>query len=262
MNFPRDLPEQAREPVRRELSALWPGDDAPLPALWPLLRPRVHPGREPSEGVLVAAALLGHAPALARLDGLLRAEAARQARLRHVDEAELAQAVRTRLLGPDGRLSTWDGRGAFAAWLRVVTTRVALNLRRDAGREEPVAELPDREASAAGPELQALRTQYAAHFKAAFAQAIAQLSPRDRALLRLHTVQGLSLSRLGTMYRRDTSTLSRWLDQARAALATGTRAALQARLDVSEAELLSLARVAEFEFSTSLSRWLQSTSAA
>lgn len=253
------LPADLRAEVQRELSSLWPDAEIPWAVLGPRLLPRLPPVAGPlvCECVLVAAALINHPAAVEQLDGLLRTEAARQARRRGVDPSELTQAVRTRLLSPEergGRLAGWDGRGPFPAWLRVVTARIALNLRREA---DPVGgTAPDRAGSSAGPEVALLRREYGAHFKASFAAAVATLPPRSRTLLRLYTVEGLSLARLGTMYRCDASTASRWLEQARTALGAATRLELKTRLAVSDDELDSVVRAADLELSASLSRLL------
>ena len=79
---------------------------------------------------------------------------------------------------------------------------------------------------------------------------------RERTLLRLHTVEGLSLERMGVMYRKDKATLSRWLAAAREKLAEETRARLAERLALAPPELASLLRAIRSQLEVSLLRLL------
>jgi RNA polymerase sigma-70 factor (ECF subfamily) len=115
---------------------------------------------------------------------------------------------------------------------------------------------PEVEASSADPELALLRARYRDQFKEAFAMAIASLSPRERTVLRLHTLDGVTLARIGALYQKDTSTVSRWLEQVRRALLTVTRAHLATRLHLDDAALDSVMRAADPEMSVSLHRLL------
>jgi RNA polymerase sigma-70 factor (ECF subfamily) len=118
---------------------------------------------------------------------------------------------------------------------------------------------PHRADSAAGPERALLQRQYGAYVKQALGDAATGLPARDRTLLRLHLLQGVSLTRLATMYRRDVSTLSRWVDRARTAFGAATREALKARLQVSEPELESIIRAVDLEISVNLSGYFRSS---
>lgn len=256
------VPDAVLEACEAAVRDLWPSGEVPLDALAAHLRPRLQRAvRHPGDAVLVAACLANLAPALDVLDRLLVAESRRVAAQLKGDAAELASLVRARLLtSEDGapRLASYDGAGPLAAWVRTVAARLALNARRAAHPEEPLSNAPDAAAPLADPELALLRLQYRAHFRAAFEQAVAALAPRERTVLRLHTLDGLSLASIGAMYRRDGSTVSRWLEQIRASLLTSTRAALTAALQLSGGELDSLMRAADGELSVSLAALLES----
>jgi len=103
-----------------------------------------------------------------------------------------------------------------------------------------------------------MRARYRASFKEAFAAAVAALTVRDRNVLRLHTLDGLTLARIGALYQKDTSTVSRWLEQVRLALRSSTREHLAAQLQLPSAELDSVMRAADAEMSVSLHRLLES----
>jgi RNA polymerase sigma-70 factor (ECF subfamily) len=98
-----------------------------------------------------------------------------------------------------------------------------------------------------------LRLQYREHFRAAFADAVRALEPNERTVLRLHTLDGLSLASIGTMFQRDASNVSRWLSRIRGRLLEDTRSALGKRLALEGSALESVMRVADSELTMSLS---------
>ena len=210
--------------------------------------------------LLACACAAGDAQAIAQLDVHLRLEVARAVRPIPAASAEdVAQLVRERLLvGSPGRICEFAGDGPLGAWLRAVCVRQALNSTRAGGREVPVPDAPDQPLADPDPELALLRARHRASFRAAFARAIAALTARERAVLRLSTLDGLTLARIGAMYGRDASTVSRWLEQIRHALLAATRTELAAELGGSPAELESLMRLADSELSVSLTRLLAS----
>ena len=73
---------------------------------------------------------------------------------------------------------------------------------------------------------------------------------------RVHTIEGVPLAKIGTMYRKDTSTVWRWLEQIRRSLREATCAQLAEALKLTETELQSVLRAADTEVSVSLARLL------
>jgi RNA polymerase sigma-70 factor (ECF subfamily) len=107
------------------------------------------------------------------------------------------------------------------------------------------------------PELALLRARYRDDFRQAFTAAIATLSARERTLLRLTALDGLTLAQVAPLYGKDLSTISRWLAKARELLLNQTRAGLSERLGLSTGELDSVMRAADSELHLSLARLLQ-----
>jgi DNA-directed RNA polymerase specialized sigma24 family protein len=66
------------------------------------------------------------------------------------------------------------------------------------------------------PEVELTRRRLEGDFGEALRAALAQLATRERTVLRLAVVAGFSPSRIATIYRVNTSTVSRWLAKARA----------------------------------------------
>jgi RNA polymerase sigma-70 factor (ECF subfamily) len=124
------------------------------------------------------------------------------------------------------------------AWLRAVAVRAALNLRRGkAGEPHDAVESEDGRlvaSAGANPELRLAKAHHKAAVEDAVRAAVARLSPRERTLLRLHLVEGLSVDRLGAHYQVGRSTAARWLASARDALRDHTRAEIAARLGPAE----------------------------
>jgi RNA polymerase sigma-70 factor, ECF subfamily len=208
-----------------------------------------------TEVTLTSACALGDAAALATFDRLLREEVGRV--VRPIDPGlvdELTQVVRAHVLVPQAsgrcRLEDFRGEAPLRAWVRAVALRTALNARRGVKHEQATSQLPDVEASAFP------HPHHRDSFREAFAAALAALSPRERNVLRLHTLDGVTLARIGALYQKDTSTISRWLDQVRRALLTSTRAELAARLKLNDSDLDSVMRAADSEMSVSLQRLL------
>ena len=125
--------------------------------------------------------------------------------------------------------------------MRVTSTRAFIDCCRwqaDA-REVPnggelFAVLPE---PGADPELALLKREHAAHFKAAFAEAVGALDAEERVWLRQHVLERLSIDQLGALYHLHRATAARRLAKAREALLEGARASLARRLGVPRAQL-------------------------
>jgi RNA polymerase sigma-70 factor (ECF subfamily) len=175
---------------------------------------------------------------------------------------EVKQVLRERLLiKRDGRLpriADYAGQGPLRAWLKAAAIRHALNLKRPGHREDPLDQerLSALPMAAPNPELELIRRKHKEHFATAFAAAMASLSPRERTLLKLHTLDGLPLDQIAPLYKKDKSTISRWLAKAQQQLHEVTREQLVAALKLTPHELESVLRAAQSELSLSLSRLL------
>lgn len=203
----------------------------------------------------------GDAAAIKRVDAWITTEA-RLAAAR-VDRSaafvdEVRQALRIRLLVADGhaRIADYMGRGPLRGWLGIAALRIALNLKR-ASRPASADLLGELVEGEADPELQHLKTLYRAEFREALAQAIAALPDRDRALLRLSYVDGLTMTKLGGLYAVHGTTVARWVERAAAAVATDTRRRLMAKLALSASGVDSIGRMVLSNLELSISRVLR-----
>ena len=240
---------------------------AALATRWPGIQVVDVATREGVEGadlLLAAACLANDRRALGYLDTLLINEVRRAVSPLDTTNAlvdEVTQLVRERLLlPPQPRLAEYSGQGTLASWIRAVAVRVALNAKRPGAREEPVSQFPDHPIADADPELALLRSRYREAFRAAFAEAVGTLTPRERTLMRLTALDGLTCAAVGKMYGKDASTVSRWVTQSRTGLLEKTRQLLSHSLSLTPSALDSLMRVADSELDLSISRLLESSS--
>ncbi|HZN95512.1 MAG TPA: hypothetical protein VFB81_22525 [Myxococcales bacterium] len=161
-----------------------------------------------------------------------------------VDDA--VQKLRAHVLVAEGgqpaRIANYAGLGPFSSWLSVIAGRLFL---REAGRRSPspaAGPLEDHplDRLMESPELEAYRREGRPAVKAAFQRAVAALEGRHRTLLRLSVVDGLNGEQIGALYGVNRSSVARWLQQCRGALAEAMRRELhQAGLDSLIGDLVS-----------------------
>lgn len=176
--------------------------------------------------------------------------------------SEVLQLVRQRVFVGTAetppRIRGYAGRGPLAGWVGIAAQRIALDLvdkeKTEArARERAVA---DEIGAELDPELKYIKARYRDAFERAFASAVDTLGARERALLRLQIAGGLTLEQIGTMYKVNASTVSRWIGGVRAALLAETERLLRKELALSPPEFNSLARVLASQIDVSVSRLL------
>jgi RNA polymerase sigma-70 factor (ECF subfamily) len=175
---------------------------------------------------------------------------------------EVRQRLRERLLvapaGASARIAGYAGRGALSGWVRVAALRVALALRQDEARLSwgPAGDVAAAElaqvAQLPGQELDLLRQHYREPFEQALREAFACLSSRQRNLLRLSVLHGLTGEQIGGLFHVRQATVSRWLAAARQAIYEETRRRLRERLPLSASDFQHLAALLQSRLDVSL----------
>jgi RNA polymerase sigma-70 factor (ECF subfamily) len=195
---------------------------------------------------------------LAPVDRVIGALRAPQATL---DDVKAMLRASLLVAGPNQRplITSYSGKGRLVAWLQVVATRMALRELRRAGRLVPtdlegLMAIPD---AGDDPEVLYAKSAHREEFEEAFREALGELSPRHRNVLRYRYLDGLSLERLAAMYRVDRATAVRWLAKARGAVLSGTRRLLMKRLGVRRDQVSSLMRGMLSQLDVSLQHLLQ-----
>jgi RNA polymerase sigma-70 factor (ECF subfamily) len=147
------------------------------------------------------------------------------------------------------RLESYSGHGPLGGWLRVTALRIALSLKR---RRQPEL-APDDELTAIldlapNAEVKVLAQQVGSDLRASLRAALAAQSARIRTVLRMYYADNQGVEDIGRVYNVHASTVSRWLQKARADIFAQTRAELIKRLHTSEVDSL-LAHAATLEIS-------------
>lgn len=176
---------------------------------------------------------------------------------------EVKQLVREKLLVRDAtgraRVEEYAGRGRLMGLVQVVATREALGLLRRAKREIVATDddLAEPVVGAKDPGTVMLVGRYREAFRAAFADAVGRLTPRQRNLLRMHLLGGVTLEQLSAIHGAHRATIVRWLRDAREEVLTATKAHLRAALHVRADELESLMGLAQSRLDVSIERLLR-----
>jgi RNA polymerase sigma-70 factor (ECF subfamily) len=250
-------------------------DVAPPHGLDEFLAARLGPAREARDPdaragdlYLAAACASGDSNAIARLDrdlpAIVRPALARVG-LPASDDDEIVQRVRVALFAPgeDGRrgIAGYSGRGALRGYVRAVAVRLAVRrLEREElpspGGDDALAMVPDLTDS---PELALLKARCRDELRAAFAEALAALSPRKRTLLCAHYLDGMTVDDLGRLHGVHRATAARWLESARGHVLRGVRRHLRAALGLDRRELDSAVALVRSRLDLSLSRLMRRT---
>lgn len=176
---------------------------------------------------------------------------------------DVKQHVREKFLvaQSDGafRLAQYVGEGRLPGLIRVTATRAALDmLKRKHNQASPMEDLLELPAPGRDPALAALAQQSRAQFREAFEGAIQSLDQRERNILRLHGLGGVTLEQLASMYGVHRATVVRWLADARQSILSHTRKTLQTNLQIKVHELDSLINLLESGFDLSVERLFRS----
>lgn len=153
----------------------------------------------------------------------------------------------------------YQGIGAFGVWLHVVVHRDLISAFRRARTQHAHARSDDvaqHMIDAQFPATQLMSLEAQALVKDAYTRAVSALEPRQRLLLRMHICERISIDVMATSYGVHRVTICRWLDQARHAIASHTRAHLSTTLRLSDSEVASVLRAAHSQFDLSVERVL------
>lgn len=133
----------------------------------------------------------------------------------------------------------YSGLGELAGWLRIVAVREAELRRKRSQRELPIDSDSDSilRDSRRNPESALLAETLKKEFHAAFRDAVAALSSRERNLLRYHFLMRMSIDQIGDIYHVHRSTAARWVARAEEQLIRETRERFTSRVGVTEKSL-------------------------
>ena len=172
---------------------------------------------------------------------------------------DLLAQLRARLLvAPEGtppKVLQYGARARLASWLRVAAMRDH-GAHADRRHPEDDAELEALLVSTGDPELEELRQRFRSEFRGAFGAALRALDERDRAILRHHLLDRLSIDRIGALYDVHRSTAARWLVDIRGRLYGRTQEEFRVRLGLAAGEFDSLMAMVLSQLTYSVGREL------
>jgi RNA polymerase sigma-70 factor, ECF subfamily len=146
-----------------------------------------------------------------------------------------------------GKLASYSARGSLAGWLRAAVSHAAVDRFRRARKEVsledgPEGATPPEGAIQASPDSadERLDARWGPVFAECVSRAISRLAARDRLLLRLYHLQGISLKLIGSRFGVHEATVSRWLDRARQEVRKGVEQELRKVHGLNHHEVSSL----------------------
>jgi RNA polymerase sigma-70 factor (ECF subfamily) len=157
------------------------------------------------------------------------------------------------------RILTYAGRAALSSWLRVTTMRFALNMQCPAargGQRTSDVGLELLLGEGADPERQMAVEKARPLFQTALQAAIGNLADRDRTLLRLCFLDGLTIETIGNMYGVHRATAARWIADIRHRILKDVQSLLVRDSALHASEFGSLACLVRSELHLSLRRVL------
>lgn len=172
---------------------------------------------------------------------------------------EVKQTMRERLLMGDGdpKIAEYSGKGALGGWLRVTAVRTALNQLRGSGPNAASETLREDLAVAGDPELAYVKEHAHDLLNDAFKRVLSGLDANERAILRLHYFEGLTMDQLARLYQTPRSTIARRVAEARTAILAATENLLRDERRMSPSAIASVIREARSRLEVTISRLLE-----
>jgi RNA polymerase sigma-70 factor (ECF subfamily) len=174
---------------------------------------------------------------------------------------EVKQLLRVQMLVPrDGKppaIAGYRGKGSLRGWLRITATRELIRFKKKAGRMEPTLRGISKLGDDTDPVMDNLKAEYRAEFATALREAITDLTPEDRTLLRQQIADQMSIDEVGAAFGVHRATAARWLTRARGALVSATHKRLAQRLKLPVEEVDSVIRLVQAKLDASVVRYLR-----
>lgn len=172
---------------------------------------------------------------------------------------ELRQQLRvTLLLGAEPKIGTFRGQGPLGAWVQVCAVRLALKLgaANDRLASADAGVLEGLVSQDADQELLAAKSQYRDTFQAALEECFSALPSRQKTLLRMHFLDGMSIDEMGQVFHVHRATIARWLVAVRREVLDQLCHKISMNLRTSSSEFRSMVRLVRSDVRLSLHRIL------
>jgi RNA polymerase sigma-70 factor (ECF subfamily) len=157
------------------------------------------------------------------------------------------------------RITQYLGQGPLEKWVSVASMRVAIAFGRAESAERRLREKTMAEASGVDPEALFAKGPVRDAFEAAVKEALGELSARERLVLKLYLVSGMTLDAIGKSLGVTRQAVAKTLTRARENVVGHVEAAVQQSLKVSTEELASILRFVASQLDASISSVLGRT---
>jgi RNA polymerase sigma-70 factor (ECF subfamily) len=172
---------------------------------------------------------------------------------------EVRQQLRCHLLlPPQTRIGKFRGQGPLAAWVRVCAVRAALAVvsGRDQQPRADALALEHLVAPEGDQEISAIKGQYREAFQSALGRCFESLPARQKTLLRMHFLDGMSIDAMSLVFGVHRATVARWLVAIRRQVLADISRELAADLRATSSELSQLVHLVRSEVHVSILRIL------
>jgi RNA polymerase sigma-70 factor len=157
------------------------------------------------------------------------------------------------------RISQYLGRGPLEKWISVASMRVAIAFGRTESAERRLREKALAEASGVDPEALFAKDGLRDAFENAVTDALAHLKPRERLVMKLFLVSGMTLDAIGKSLGITRQAVSKTLARARATIVNRVEASVTQTLKMTKEDLTSVLRYVASQLDVSISRVLGKT---
>jgi len=156
--------------------------------------------------------------------------------------------------GAPPRIAQYLGKGPLEKWISVAAMRIAITIGRAESAERRLRDKAIAEASGVDPGRMLGDGDLREAFEVAVAEALARLKPRERLVLKLYLVSGMTLEAIGKSLGVTRQAVTKTLAHARETIVHEVGASVRARLKLSKDDLASLLRYVASQLDVSISR--------
>ena len=180
------------------------------------------------------------------------------------ERQEAEQRARQHLLveeteGPP-RISRYLGQGPLEKWVSVACMRVAISFGRAESAERRLREKAIAEVAGIDPEALLAKGEVRSAFESAVTDALAGLKSRERLILKLYLVSGMTIDAIGKSLGVTRQAVSKTIARAREQIITHVQKSVQQNLKITREDLSSVLRFVASQLDVSISRVLGKSS--
>jgi RNA polymerase sigma-70 factor (ECF subfamily) len=154
------------------------------------------------------------------------------------------------------RITHYLGQGPLENWVSVAAMRIAVSFGRAESAERRLRAKVVSDTSRIDAEGMSMKGQLREAFEAAVAEALGGLKARERLILKLHVVSGMTLEAISKSLGVSRQAVSKTFSRTREGILGSVEASLRRRLKISRGELSSVLRLVASQLDVSVSRIL------